>query len=131
MSDEHKVAYMVARVKVDPCEYALSSLSIVVSWEGSPEGAAEEAAGMISGVELCCPCGHLQPACLRDTSSISQAVDDFNRSLKPRRVAAGPKRLTAYEKRKLRKVLLDALREAASREVNRQVCSKCGAAYSL
>jgi len=125
MSEKH-TAFMVAGVEIDPCAYALSSLSIVAAWEGSPDSAAQEAVGMISGVMLHCSCGNTQPACLRDASTVSAAVEDFNRNLKPRDITAGPKRLTAYEKQKLRKLLLKALQEAAHLDVNQQTCSQCG-----
>jgi hypothetical protein len=126
-----QTVYMVAEVRIDPCEYVLSSLSTVAAWEGSPVSAAEEAIGMVSGVTLRCSCGNTQPACLRDASIVSSTVEDFNRNLKPRDIVAGPKRLTAYEKQKLRKVLLKALREVADLDGNRQVCSQCGKVYLL
>jgi len=122
---------MVAGVEVDPCEYALSSLSIVAAWEGNPDDVAKEAVGMISGVTLHCPCGSTQPACLKDASVVSAAVEDFNRNLKPRNVTAGPKRLTSYEKRKLRKLLLEALRKAAHSKANHQICTQCGKVHLL
>jgi len=85
---------------------------------------------MISGVRPHCSCGNVQDACLQDTSAISRTVEDFNRGLRRRTVSAGPKRLRAYERRKLRKVLLGPMRQAALVESDRQVCSKCGAVYS-
>jgi hypothetical protein len=123
--------YVVAGIAVDPCEIVRGLIGIGAAWEGNPQATADEALKTMAGIELHCPCGNVQAACLRDASALSDVLEDFNRQLKPGHPQAGPKRLTQYQKRKLRELLREAFRRAAAAEANRQVCTKCGAVYSL
>lgn len=131
MSAKDNCKYVVAGITVDPCEVVRTIIAIGAAWEGNPETTAEEAQKTMSGVELHCLCGHVQAACLQDASALSDALEDFNRKLKPGRPKAGPDRLTPYQKRKLRELLRKAIRQAATADANLQVCTKCGAVYSL
>jgi len=128
-----EAVYVVANTPVDPCSFALCTVAMSVAWGANSAEASAEAIGMMSGVSLRCVCGNVQEVHMRDASAVANAAIEFERNLKPRsnRAAAGPKHLTPYERQKLRRVLLNALREAAGLDVNRQVCSKCQRSHSL
>lgn len=124
--------YEVTGIRVDPCDFAISVTALTIAaWEGDAEGTAKEVKSGISGVTFHCACGNMQRANLSDASPVSHAVEEFEQRLKTRDRVLGPKRLTSYERKKLRLVLINAIRDAANLDQNKQVCSKCGTTFSL
>ena len=131
MAGKDNCRYVFAGITVDPCEIVQTIIGIAAAWEGNPKATAEDAQQTMTGVEFHCSCGNVQPTCLKDASAISDVMEKFNSTLKPGHPEAGPKRLTPYQKRKLRELLRGALRQAAAADANRQTCTKCGAVYPL
>lgn len=131
MAGKDNCRYVFAGVAVDPCELVRTIIGFYAAWEGDPKATAEDAQKTMAGVELHCSCGNVQSACLKDASALSDVIEKFNSTLKPGHPEAGPKRLTPYQKRKLRKLLREAFRQAAAADANQQTCNKCGAVYSL
>lgn len=86
---------------------------------------------MITGVQFHCECGNVQDVEMKDLSAVILAVEDFNKSLKANTGVMGAKRLSSYQKRKLKTILQNAAREAACMSANFQVCVSCGATYPL
>jgi len=131
MDRKPKPVFEVAGIKVDPCCFALSVALTIAAWEGDAHATAEEVKAMMGGVTCRCVCGNTQPANLVEVLPVSRAVQEFEDHLKPRNRIPGSKRITPSERKKLRTVLLNALREAATLESNTQKCSRCGHGFLL